>query len=97
MLISQSWKGTGNRRREAGENLYSCFLLPVSCHTQREFERFVHGGVGHIFEIAWQMRSMERLFLDFIENQEFAEMLLDRITEDRVFMARRYAEEALWG
>jgi len=31
MLISQSWKETGNRKQEAGENLYSCLLFPASC------------------------------------------------------------------
>jgi uroporphyrinogen decarboxylase len=66
--------------------------LEESVRRLHEREFFVYGGVGHIFEIAWQMRSMERLFMDFIENQEFAEMLLDRITEDRAFMAQRYAE-----
>jgi len=46
MLISQSWKETGNRKQEAGENLYSCLLFPASCllmdnrYTQRKFERF---------------------------------------------------------
>ena len=31
MLISQSWKETGNRKQEAGENLYSCLPFPASC------------------------------------------------------------------
>ncbi len=45
-----------------------------------------------IFEVAWYLRSMEHLLMDFIDNHAFAETLLDRITEKRVVQARRYAE-----
>ncbi|MBI4026308.1 MAG: hypothetical protein HY360_15090 [Verrucomicrobia bacterium] len=45
-----------------------------------------------VFEIAWYMRSMEMLLMDFVDNQEFAEALLDRITAKRETQARRYAE-----
>lgn len=45
-----------------------------------------------IFEVAWYMRSMELLLMDFVENPEFAEVLLDRITEKRIVQARRFAE-----
>ncbi len=44
-----------------------------------------------IFEVAWYMRSMERLLLDFLENSEFASVLLDRITEKRILQAQRFA------
>ncbi|MCX6376495.1 MAG: hypothetical protein NTU88_10765, partial [Armatimonadetes bacterium] len=45
-----------------------------------------------IFEIAWHMRGMENLFADLVLNPEFAEYLLDKITETRCFQARRHAE-----
>jgi uroporphyrinogen decarboxylase len=45
-----------------------------------------------VFEIAWYMRSMELLLLDFVENPGFAETLLDRITAKREVQAKRYAE-----
>jgi uroporphyrinogen decarboxylase len=45
-----------------------------------------------VFEMAWYLRSMERLFVDFVENPAFAETLLDRITEKRETQARRLAE-----
>lgn len=45
-----------------------------------------------VFEIAWHMRGMENLFVDMAFNPEFAEYLLDRITETRCFQARRFAE-----
>lgn len=45
-----------------------------------------------IFEIAWHMRGMDNLFMDIALNPEFAEYLLERITEIRCFQARRYAE-----
>ncbi|MCD6350634.1 MAG: hypothetical protein J7M26_00835 [Armatimonadetes bacterium] len=53
---------------------------------------YVSGGVGHIFEHAWQIRSMDKLFEDMVERPEMAAFLLDKLTEDRAFQARRYAE-----
>lgn len=38
-------------------------------------------GNGNIFETAWYMRGMENLFLDFIENPEFAHTLLGRVAD----------------
>ena len=43
---------------------------------------------GSIFENAWLLRGMEQLLVDFIENEEFAEALLDRLTEFQVENAR---------
>jgi uroporphyrinogen decarboxylase len=37
-----------------------------------------------IFEIAWYLRSMEDLLMDFMDNPEPAEVLLDRIVETRI-------------
>lgn len=45
-----------------------------------------------IFEVAWYMRSMELLLMDFVDNPDFAETLLDRITAKRVIQAQRFAE-----
>jgi uroporphyrinogen decarboxylase len=45
-----------------------------------------------IFEVAWYMRSMELLLMDFVDNPDFAEVLLDRITEKRIIQAQRFAE-----
>lgn len=45
-----------------------------------------------IFEIAWGMRSMDKLFEDMVCQPEFVEYLLKRITDTRVFQARRFAE-----
>jgi uroporphyrinogen decarboxylase len=45
-----------------------------------------------IFEVAWYMRSMELLLVDFADNPQFAETLLDRITAKREVQAARYAE-----
>lgn len=53
---------------------------------------FVAGWVGHIFETAWQIIGFERIFEDFLHNPEFVEWLLDRITEDNCFKARRLAQ-----
>ena len=53
---------------------------------------YVCGSVGHIFETAWYMRGMDRLFMDFSHNPEFAARLLDILAEQRAFQARRMAE-----
>jgi len=45
-----------------------------------------------IFEVAWQIRGFNELMTDFYDNPDMAECILDRITELRCFMARRYAE-----
>ena len=52
---------------------------------------WVLGVVGSIFETAWFCRGQERLLLDFYENPEFAAFLLDKITEEREYQARRLA------
>jgi uroporphyrinogen decarboxylase len=44
-----------------------------------------------VFEVAWQLRSMDRLFEDISHQDEKAVLLLDRITECRVAAARAYA------
>lgn len=44
-----------------------------------------------IFEVAWYLRGMEELLVDFVENEEFSDCLLDRITDIRIEMAKRYA------
>jgi uroporphyrinogen decarboxylase len=52
----------------------------------------VIGGLEEtVFEIAWQLRSMDRLFADIHENDEKAALILDRITDRRVATAQAYA------
>lgn len=53
---------------------------------------FVSGSVGHIFETAWYIRSMEQLFLDIRLNPAFANRLLDEIMERRLYMAVQHAK-----
>ena len=52
----------------------------------------VCGGLAEtVFEIAWQLRSMDRLFDDMIHEDEKAALLLDHITDRRVSAAQAYA------
>lgn len=44
-----------------------------------------------VFEIAWQLRSFNRLFEDIHLRDEKAALLLDKITDRRVFSARQFA------
>lgn len=45
-----------------------------------------------IFEIAWYLRGMEEFMMGFYEEPEFNEALLDKITDIRIEMARRYGQ-----
>lgn len=51
----------------------------------------VYGEVSELFEIAWQIRSMPRLFEDMLHNDEKAAVVLDKITERNAALARAYA------
>ena len=44
-----------------------------------------------IFEIAWYLRGMDRFMEELVCEEEIATVLLDKLTEIRVGMARRYA------
>jgi len=66
--------------------------LEEQCATLRERGYFVSGGVGHIWENAWQMTRMERLMMDMTLRPQFAAYIFDRIADDRAFQARRMAE-----
>lgn len=48
--------------------------------------------VAFVFEKAWHLRGIENLLVDFIENEEFASVLLDRILEIKIQMALELAE-----
>lgn len=67
-------------------------------HLEAEVKRlhdagyFVSGFAGHIFESAWQLIGMEKMFVDMIFNPALVEALLERFTEDACFRARRFAE-----
>jgi uroporphyrinogen decarboxylase len=47
---------------------------------------------GTFWERSWHMRGMDRLFIDFYDNPDFANALLDKMLEIRTFQASRYAE-----
>jgi uroporphyrinogen decarboxylase len=45
-----------------------------------------------LFEVAWYLRGMDRFMEELIGEEDIATALLDKLTEIRVGMARRYAE-----
>lgn len=51
----------------------------------------VYGDVSETFEIAWQLRSMERLFDDMLHDSEMAMVKLDHIVDRNVALAKVYA------
>jgi uroporphyrinogen decarboxylase len=63
----------------------------IEAHHQRGLA--VGGAMAQtIFEVAWGLRGMEELFIDFKRNPEFAAYLLDRITEIRCSEAQFFAQ-----
>lgn len=53
---------------------------------------FVDGWAGHIFETGWYMRGLDNLLMDFHQNEEFANYLLDKITDMNANVAAQMAE-----
>ena len=68
-------------------------------HLEEELKRIRERGLASVaalnmtvFEVAWQIRGFNELLTDFLTNEEWSACLLDRITELRIFQARRFAE-----
>jgi uroporphyrinogen decarboxylase len=83
-ILAYPWPDYGEEYRYAG------LAERVQALQSRGFA--VVGGLEEtVFEIAWQLRSMERLFEDIHNQDEKAVVLLDQITERRAATARAYA------
>ncbi|OGG46794.1 MAG: hypothetical protein A3F84_23325 [Candidatus Handelsmanbacteria bacterium RIFCSPLOWO2_12_FULL_64_10] len=67
-------------------------------HLEQEVARlhdrglFVDAFAGHIFETSWQLIGFEKMFEDMIVHPALVEAVLDHITEDNCFRARRFAQ-----
>lgn len=57
--------------------------------------KYVTGFCGHIWENAWQIVSMPKLMMQFVEDQEQAAYVLDRITENNLYATRRLVEAGI--
>ena len=55
--------------------------MASAVRTLHEQDRVVAGEIGHMYEDAWQIRGYEQFLIDMAINREFAEYILDRITE----------------
>lgn len=71
--------------------------VPEQVAALHEQGYFAQGWVGHIFETAWRIRSMDELFVDLRYNQPFAERLLDEITLRQERVAVRLARAGVDG
>ena len=49
--------------------------------------RIVQTSVGHIYESAWQIRGYEKFLMDLMDQPEWAQLLLDRLTERALNLA----------
>ncbi len=67
--------------------------LEQSVQALKDQQYTVVGGLSRtILETAYDMRSIPKLFSDFYERPDYVEYLFDRIYEQRIFQARRFAE-----
>lgn len=56
-------------------------LPALLARLDEEQEYHIRFRAGSIFEVAWQMRGMERFLMDMLENTAFAEYIMDEITD----------------
>jgi uroporphyrinogen decarboxylase len=67
-------------------------------HLEAEVKRVKEAGypaaasTGWIFQTAWTLRTREKLFVDFYDNPEFADALLERVTAIRIAQSTRLAQ-----
>ncbi len=67
--------------------------LRSEVHKSRATGRLTIGQMSQtIVELAYGLRPMEQLFIDFYENPRFVQKLFEKITEIRCFQARTFAE-----
>ncbi len=57
-------------------------------------DRAIAAGLWSLFEACWALRGMENFLMDMILNKDFAEALLDRVTDIMVTMYDRYLRVA---
>ena len=68
-----------------------------SSHLRGEVEKahaagkFVIGGIGHMYETAWQIRGYEEFLVDTLEQPAWSECLLERIADQNRAKARALA------
>lgn len=67
-------------------------------HLEEQVQRYhakgypVMGFAGHIFETSWQIAGFEKMFEHMVTHPAFVEAVLEHVTEDACFRARRFAE-----
>lgn len=54
--------------------------------------RYVHAGIGHMYETAWQIRGYEQFLRDTIDRPAWAECLLERMFQNNLIKAKAAAE-----
>ncbi|HEY3398664.1 MAG TPA: uroporphyrinogen decarboxylase family protein [Armatimonadota bacterium] len=62
--------------------------LPAEVARLHEEGKYVIGGVGHIWEVAWAITSMPKLMMQFLEDPAQAGFLLDKITAIKLTVTR---------
>ncbi|MBN1674680.1 MAG: hypothetical protein JXR37_26785 [Kiritimatiellae bacterium] len=66
--------------------------LPQKVAAQKAAGRVVAGGIGHMYEDAWQIRDNQRFLEDLYLNPSFVDSILDRLMRRNLNRAVAYAE-----
>ena len=67
----------------------SCFDLPsIPGQIEEHKDEWIVFMGGHLYETAWNLRGMENLMMDFIENPDFVHELLDGIADFNIAAIR---------
>jgi uroporphyrinogen decarboxylase len=74
------------------ERDYAWQHLAEEVRRLHEQGKYVTGFCGHIWEVAWAITSMPKLMMQFVEDPDQAAYLLEVITENNLFAARKLVE-----
>ena len=71
---------------------YDCSGMRAAVEAAHADGRFTVGGIGHMFEDAWQIRGLTEFLMDLVEQPAWAECLLERLMQRNLLAARAAAE-----
>ncbi len=70
---------------------WKCSMTPGQVDEAHAAGKVVVGGVGHMYETAWQIRGYEQFLMDLVERPAWAECLLDRLARNNMAKCTAFA------
>jgi uroporphyrinogen decarboxylase len=70
---------------------WECSMTPGEVDGAHAAGKVVVGGVGHMYETAWQIRGYEQFLIDLVERPAWAECLLDRLARNNMAKCTAFA------